>query len=95
MQKEKTTQNPENLVQICTNFIKGVHFPVEHIQIPLATIVQMETSDTWKANVTVNMKTVTPNAEKKEIELFPYPELSMSRSHWNSALSISCTFLQT
>ena len=24
--KEKKTQNPENLVQICTNFIKGAHF---------------------------------------------------------------------
>ena len=40
----------------------------------------METSDTWKANATVNMKTVIPNVEKKEIELFSYPELSMSRS---------------
>ena len=57
-----------------------MHFPVEHIQIPLATVVQMETSKTWKANVTVNMKTVIPNMEKKEIELFSYPELSMSRS---------------
>ena len=80
VRKEKKTQNPENLVQICTNFVKGAHFPVEHIQIPLATVVQMETSDTWKANVTVNMKTVIPNMEKKEIELFSYPELSMSRS---------------
>ena len=80
MRKEKKTQNPENLVQICTNLVKGPHFPVEHIQIPLATVVQMEMSDTWKANATVNMKTVIPNTEKKEIELFSYPELSMSRS---------------
>ena len=29
--------NPETLVQICTNYVKSIAYPVQHLQVPLAT----------------------------------------------------------
>ena len=40
--RTKKTFNPESLVTACVNYMKSVEFPKEHIQIPLASLFQIE-----------------------------------------------------
>ena len=43
-EKRRVTQNykPESLLRECTNLIKGPDYPVEHLQVPLASLTQIE-----------------------------------------------------
>ena len=43
-EKRHVTQNykPESLLRECTNLIKGPDYPVEHLQVPLASLTQIE-----------------------------------------------------
>ena len=52
-QCSKKIHNPDSLILCCTNVIKGNDFPVEHIQIPLASLLQIELHSKWCENATV------------------------------------------
>ena len=43
-EKRRVMQNykPESQLRDCTNLIKGPDYPVEHLQVPLASLTQIE-----------------------------------------------------
>ena len=74
---------PESLLDLSSEVIKSEKFPLEHIQIPLATVVQRQSSCEWNAKCTVQLNVPIPpsdvNTTQKYVELFSYPEFNMER----------------
>ena len=73
----KKIHNPDSLLLSCTNVIKGNDFPVEHIQIPLASLLQIEERRKWCENATVPLTCRVPGGH---IKFFSYPELNTLRA---------------
>ena len=80
--KERVYQ-PETLVNLSSQIIKSDRFPVEHIQAPLATVVQRQSSYEWYAKCTVQLNVPIPpcdnNRRQEYVELFAYLEFSNER----------------
>ena len=70
--------NPESLSQLCSVFIKGCDFPLEHIQIPIASLYQIIARNDWWKNATVPMLCEIPldNGKTEMMEFFSYPGYS-------------------
>ena len=64
----KKIHNPDSLLLLCTNVIKGNDFPVEHIQIPLASLLQIEQHTKWCEHATVPLTCCVPGGH---INFFP------------------------
>ena len=64
----KKIHNPDSLILCCMNVIKGNEFPVEHIQIPLASLLQIELYSKWCENATVPLTCRVPGGN---INFFP------------------------
>ena len=82
--RKKKIFNPETLVTCCVNYIKSNEFPKEHIQIPIASLWQIQNRNTWKSNATIPMHCFVPANEQNEVktfEFFSYPEYSTERDH--------------
>ena len=73
-QCSKKIHNPDSLILCCMNVIKGNEFPVEHIQIPLASLLQIELHSKWCENATVPLTCRVPGGN---INFFSYPEFNM------------------
>ena len=80
--KERSYQ-PDSLLNISTGVVKIDSFPVEHIQIPLCTILQRENNRKWLQNFTVPIYAPIPSEANPRIvtvhEHFSYPEYSFAR----------------
>ena len=78
--RSKKTFNPETLVRECINTIKSQIFPVEHVQIPLASLIQIEKRKEWFANSTLPLFGIIPSLaethEQNYISFFSYPNSS-------------------
>ena len=61
-EKRRVTQNykPESLLWECTNLIKGADYPVEHLQVPLASLTQIELHKQWYENATTPLFGIVP-----------------------------------
>ena len=73
----KKIHNPDSLLLSCTNVIKGNDFHVKHIQIPLASLLQIEERRKWCENTTVPLTCHVPGGH---INFFSYPELNTLRA---------------
>ena len=73
-QCSKKIHNPDLLILCCMNVIKGNDFPVEHIQIPLASLLQIELRSKWCENATVPLTCHVPGGD---INFFLYPEFNI------------------
>ena len=75
--KQKLFQ-PDSLVQIASQALRNENFPVEHSQIPLATLIQRVNTCKWKANATCNLFVPIPSENDppiiKPLEHFLYAE---------------------
>ena len=58
--KQKLYQ-PDSLVLIASQALRNENFPVEHLQIPLATLIQRENTRKWKENATCNLFAPIPS----------------------------------
>ena len=78
---KKRTYNVETLVQACTTVVKVDVYPVQHLQIPLASLYQMENRDHWyeKATVPLSASIPTDTNETQRIDFFCYPEYNTER----------------
>ena len=80
--KERSYQ-PDSLLNISTGAVKIESFPVEHIQIPLCTILQRENNRKWLQNSPVPMYAPIPSEADPRIvtvhEHFSYPEFCSER----------------
>ena len=69
---------PDSLVLIASQALRNENFPVEHLQIPLATLIQRENTRKWKENATCNLFAPIPSENDprivKPLEYFSYPE---------------------
>ena len=81
--KEKLYQ-PDTLLYIASVRLKSDQFPIEHMQIPLATVIQRRNINDWYARCTMQLKIPVPQEEKrkppKKVELFSYPEFNSERN---------------
>ena len=81
--KEKLYQ-PDTLLYITLVRLKSEEFPIEHMQIPLATVIQMRNINDWYAKCTMQLKIPVPQEDirkpPKIVELFSYPEFSCERN---------------
>ena len=81
--REKLLQ-PESLFTLASGVIKSEFFPIEHIQIPLGTILQRENHCKWIKNATVNLFSPVPSESDSRVvtthEHFCYPEFSSERN---------------
>ena len=81
-EKRRVTQNynPESLLQECTNLIKGPDYPVEHLQVPLASLTQIELRKQWYENATTPLFGIVPgndiSAETEHFPYFSYPDFN-------------------
>ena len=57
---KKRTYNVETLVQACTTVVKVDVYPVQNLQIPLASLYQMENRDHWYGKATVPLSASIP-----------------------------------
>ena len=86
VEKRKTlkTFNPESLVQSCVAHLKQDLFPVEHLQIPLATEHQLKVSENWHAQATVKTSAAIPRHENstqsRTMDFFSYPAHNENRN---------------
>ena len=63
--------------------MKSVEFPKEHIQIPLASLFQIEIRNKWYSNATIPTLCNVPSKKRNQtkiVELFSYPEYSEERN---------------
>ena len=69
---------PDSLVLIASQALRNENFPIEHLQIPLATLIQRENTRKWKENATCNLFAPIPSENDprivKPLEYFLYPE---------------------
>ena len=83
--KRHVTQNykPESLLQECTNLIKGPDYPVEHLQVPLASLTQIELRKQWYENATTPLFGIVPSndisVETEHFPYFSYPDFNTER----------------
>ena len=80
---KKMCFNVENLMQICTNTIKLTSFPVQHLQIPLASLRVVQERTDWCLSVSVPLSATVPGKErgvKEYIEYFSYPNVNKERN---------------
>ena len=81
--KEKVFQ-PETLVYLASEKMKSDNFPIEHIQIPLATVIQRKNVSEWYKKCTMQLNVPIPGEDveniAKTVELFSYPEYKLERS---------------
>ena len=84
-EKRCVTQNykPESLLRECTNLIKGPDYPVEHLQVPLASLTQIELHKQWYENATTPLFGIVPGndilAETEHFPYFSYPDFNTER----------------
>ena len=81
--RKKTCFNAENLIQICTNAIKLASFPVQHLQIPLASWRVVQERTDWCLSVSVPLSATVPGKEREVqeyIEYFSYPHVNKERN---------------
>ena len=84
-EKRRVTQNykPESLLRECTNLIKGPDYPVEHLQVPLASLTQIELRKQWYENATTPLFGIVPgndiSAETEHFPYFSYPDFNTER----------------
>ena len=68
----------DSLVLIASQALRNENFPVKHLQIPLATLIQRENTCKWKENATCNLFAPIPSENDpqivKPLEYFSYPE---------------------
>ena len=83
--RKKKIFNPETLATNCINYIKSIDYPQEHIQIPLATLRQIENRNAWIQNATVPLTSFVPasttsdSQEHRVIKFFSYPAYATTR----------------
>ena len=80
--RKKKVHNPETLFNSCIGFIKNSSFPVEHLQIPIASLHLMMNRNEWYQNSTLPTQsyvTSETGATSRVIEFFSYPEFSAER----------------
>ena len=80
--RKKKMFNPETLTTTCINYIKSIEYPTEHIQIPLASLQQIENRSKWINNATLPLSSYVPGADSKQtrtINFFSYPAYSIER----------------
>ena len=53
--RKRKVFNPESLITYCVNYIKSNEFPREHIQIPIASLWQIQNKNNWYNNATIPM----------------------------------------
>ena len=77
--KERIFQ-PDSLLTLVSAAIKNESFPIEHIQIPLCTVIQRENHYKWIQKSTVPLFTPIPSESDSQLvtahEHFCYPEFS-------------------
>ena len=77
--KERIYQ-PDSLLTLATATIKNESFPIEHIQVPLCTVIQRENHYKWIHKSTVPLFAPIPSESDSRLvtahEHFCYPELS-------------------
>ena len=81
--RKKKLFNPESLVTLCVNSMKNNLFPKELIQIPLASLWQIEHRHEWFGRATVPLKCYVPTSMQgkiKTIDFFSYPEFCHTRN---------------
>ena len=81
--RKKKLFNPESLVTLCVNSMKNNSFPIEFIQIPLASLWQIEHRHEWFRRATVPLKCYVPTPMQgkiKTIDFFSYPEFCHARN---------------
>ena len=84
-EKRHVTQNykPESLLQECTNLIKGPDYRVEHRQVPLASLTQIELRKQWYENATTPLFGIVPgndiSVETEHFPYFSYPDFNTER----------------
>ena len=76
--------NPESLVQTCIAHLKQNTYPVEHLQIPLATEHLLKLVDEWHAQATVKTTASIPpkehSTETRTMDFFSYPTHNEERN---------------
>ena len=81
--KEKVFQ-PEMLVYLASEKMKSDNFPIEYIQIPLATVIQCKNVSEWYKKCTMQLNVPIPGEDveniAKTVKLFSYPEYNLERS---------------
>ena len=80
--RKKKLHNPESLFNSCIGFIKSSSFPVEHLQIPIASLHQMMNRNEWYKNSSIPTQsyvTSVTGETSRVIEFFSYPEFSAER----------------
>ena len=78
----KKVFHPESLVTSCVNYIKGAEFPKKHIQIPIASLRQIENKCAWYRKSTIHTHAFVPTEMQNQVEtldFFSYPEYSVER----------------
>ena len=77
-QHKRKIFQPDSLVLIASQALRNENFPIEHLQIPLATLIQRENTRKWKENATCNLFAPIPSENDprivKPLEYFSYPE---------------------
>ena len=59
--RKRKLYQPDSLVLIASQALRNENFPVEHLQIPLATLIQRENTCKWKENATCNLFAPIPS----------------------------------
>ena len=74
----KKVFQPDSLVLIASQALRNENFPIEHLQIPLAALIQRENRCKWNENATCNLFAPIPSENDpqivKPLEYFSYPE---------------------
>ena len=74
----------DSLLTLASAAIKNELFPIQHIQIPLCTVIQRENHYNWIRKSTVPLFAPIPNESDSRIvmphEHFSYPEFSKERN---------------
>ena len=95
--KMRRNFNPETLVQICTSYVKSTAYPVQHLQVPLATCFQIANRDKWISQSPVCLYGTIPaeneTARNETIEFLVIQNTTKNVHKLSSAHSISPTSL--
>ena len=73
--------NPESLIHLCITFMRADTFPIQHLQIPIASMQQIRLRNEWLASASLPTQTYVPgkNGEGTTINFFSYPEYVSER----------------
>ena len=81
--RKKRSFNPETLLNSCIGFMKGNNFPIEHLQIPLASLHQMLNREAWYEQATLPTQSYVTSEtgyNDRVIDFFSYPAFSVERN---------------